>query len=162
MPRVDEWEREIQDTMRGEGWALTGPRRIVKVVALGQPVASKLTGYVTLEKSLLGRTPHQIERVLGLPSGALRGGCRIYRFTRLPMMDEFEYELTADHPDGLAFNPADLDEARARRRLDPGSPRKPVYLPGSPAVHQWRLKADVPVEHLRDLQPGETYPYVHR
>ena len=162
MPRMDEWEREIHESKLAEGWGLAGPRRIVKVVAMGRPPASELQGYFTMEKSLIGKTPHQIERALGLPTGSFREGCRIYRFTRLPMMHEYEYELTALYPDGLAFNPADLEEARARRRLDPTSARIPVYMPGSPAVHQWRLKTDVPVEHLLDLPPDHPYPYLHR
>ncbi len=76
----------------------------------------------------------------------MRNGCRIYRFKRLPLSEEVEYELTAKYPDGLVFNPVMHSDK---------------YPPGSNAVHQWRLVAEVPVEHLLDLAPAAKYPYLH-
>jgi hypothetical protein len=101
---------------------------------------------VGLEKSLLGKTPGGIEAALGLPSGSLGVGCRVYRFLRLPTANEVEYELTADHPGGLVFN---------------GAMHDPAYPPGSRALHQWRLLADLPVQPLIDLARSEKYPYLH-
>lgn len=161
MARSDDWQHEIHEAMRREAWTLDGPNRIIKVVALGRAVATDLRGFICLEKTLLRKTPHQIERVLGLPSGALRAGCRVYRFTRLPMSHEVEYELTALYPDGLAFNPATLEEERAQRRANPRRPRVPIYPPGSSSAHQWKLTVNIPVEHLLDLAPGASYPYLH-
>ncbi len=83
MARLADREREMRDAMRGEGWSLSGPNRIVKVVPLGRPLAPLLKGYVGLEKSLLGKTPGGIEAALGLPSGSLSGGPRLYFFAQL-------------------------------------------------------------------------------
>jgi len=146
MARQDDWQMEMRDAIRREGWSLAGPSRIVKVVPIGRPLAASLKGFVCLEKSLLGKTPSAMEALLGLPTGFLNGGCRIYRFVRLPMAPEVEYELTARHPNGLVFNPAMHD---------------PAFPPGSNAVHQWRLLVDVPVQHLIDLAPTAKYPYLH-
>ena len=146
MPRQDDWQQEMRDAIRLEGWALVGPNRVVKVVPIGRPLAPALKGFVCLEKSLLGKAPSAMEGALGLPSGFLHGGCRVYRFKRLPMTSEVEYELTAKHPAGLAFNPAMHD---------------PAYPAGSNAIHQWRLLVDVPVEHLLDVAPIAKYPYLH-
>jgi hypothetical protein len=146
MARQDNWQQEMRDAVRHEGWALRGPNRVVKVVPLGRPSAGALKGFVCLEKALLGKTPSAMEALLGLPMGFLHGGCRVYRFKRLPMTAEVEYELTARHPAGLAFNPAVHD---------------PAYPAGSHAVHQWRLLVDVPVEHLLDIAPDSKYPYLH-
>ena len=115
--------------------------------------------FETVER--VGKTPHQIERTLGLPSNVLRSGCRVYRFKRLPMSHEVDYELDARHPDGLAFDPATLDEARAQRRQAPAKPRVKVYPPGAAHVHQWKLLVDLPVAPVLDLLPGERYPYLH-
>ena len=146
MARDQEWRNDVRGALRHEGWSLHGPMRIVKVVSAGRPVASALKGFVCLEKSLLGKTPAAIEGLLGLPPGAFHAGCRIYRLTRLPMQSEVDYELTAAFPNGLAYNAAVHD---------------PSYLPGSRSIHQWRLLVDVPAQHLLDLAPGQTYPYLH-
>ncbi len=161
MGRAEDWADEVRDALRSEDWALSGPKRLIKVVALPHLPASSLTGYVGLEKVLVGKTPHQIERTLGLPSNELRSGCRVYRFKRLPLAHEVDYELTADHPDGLAFNVNALNEARAQRSLCSAMPRIKVYPPGARHVHQWRLLVDVPVAPVLDLLPGRCYPYLH-
>jgi hypothetical protein len=144
--RQADWQQEMRDAMLLEAWSLTGPNRIVKVVPNGRPMALALRGFVCLERSLVGKTSVAIEAALGLPVGHLLGGCRVYRFRRLPMSFEVEYELTAAHPNGLAFNPA-VDDS--------------TYPRGDGAIHQWRLLADLPVELLIDLPPGSRFPYLH-
>ncbi|NML17382.1 hypothetical protein [Azohydromonas caseinilytica] len=147
MARQSQWQHEMREAVRVDLWSVGGPNRIVKVVPAERPLTATLKGYVCLEKSLLGKTPIAIEAVLGLPHGFLAGGCRVYRFKRLPMTLEIDHELTAHYPDGQAFNPA-MHDAK--------------YPPGSNVVHQWRLLVDVPVQHLIDLRPGEKYPYMHQ
>jgi hypothetical protein len=146
-----EWQREMQDAVRHEAWSLSGATRVVKVVPcdVARPLAEmttvRLTGYVCQEIVLLGQRPEDIEGRLGLRVGSCAKGCRIFRFERLPNPSEVAYELTAEFPDGLAFGPLS-------NRL---------YPPGSRAVHQWRLLAEVPARPLLDLAPGTRYPYMH-
>ncbi len=83
-----------------------------------------------MANALLQKMPQEIERALGFPNGHLGSGAVIYDFMRLPMAHEYEYELTADFPDGLAFNQSYGD---------------PAYPLGSAKIHQWRLKAGVQV-----------------
>jgi len=146
--RRTEWQRDIDDGIRKENWSLTGPNRIVKVVPLTMGPATSLGGYITVGRFLINKTPREIERDLGLNQNFLLSGARIYRFTRLPMTHEYDYELTALHPGGLAFNPAHSD---------------PSYPPGSPVIHQWRIKPGVmiPVDGNRvlDLRPQDRFPY---
>lgn len=148
MARILDWQREVQDATRREVWTLKGPNQIVKVVKSGGPPAASLGGYITLGKSLLNKTPAQIESSLGLPAGYLANGARIYHFTRLPQVSEYEYELTANFPDGLAHNPAYSN---------------PSYPPGSRSIHQWRIKpgVQIPVDSARflELKPGQIFPY---
>ena len=148
MPRMNDWQRDLHEAVRREVWSLRGPNQIVKVVAGGGGAASHQGGYITLGKFLLGKTPQQIEQALGLKSGLPTAGVRIYRFTRLPLVQEYEYELTAHYPGGLAYNPAHSDRN---------------YLPGNPAIHQWRIGpgVQIPVDshNFLDLKPGQTFPY---
>lgn len=147
MPRTPDWKREIAEGVRKENWSIRGPNRIIKVLPLGTKAAS-LGGYITVGRHLVGKTPQQIEDALGLKRHYLKAGVRIYRFTRLPMQSEYEYELTAKYPDGLAFNPAHSN---------------PHYLPGDPSIHQWRIKpgTQVPVDQrdFLELRPGQKFPY---
>jgi hypothetical protein len=89
-----------------------------------------------------------MQTALGLPLGYLAKGARIYHFKRLPQPSEYEYELTAEFPGGLAYNPAYSD---------------PSYPPGSRTVHQWRIKPgiQIPVDstNFLDLKPGQVLPY---
>jgi hypothetical protein len=147
MARMNEWQREIHEGLLNEDWSLSGRKAIVKVVPAGGAPASQKGGYITLGAFLLGKTPLQIQQDLGLPLGFLGNGARIYRFTRLPMKTEYEYELTADYPAGLAYNPAHFD---------------PAYGPGSRKVHQWRIKpgTQIPVDprNFLELKPGQKFP----
>jgi len=146
--RLSDWQREAHEAKRREIWSLRGPNQIVKVLPAGGISASTLGGYFTIGRFLLNKTPAQIAAALGLPHGYLAGGARIYRFTRLPALSEYEYELIAEFPGGLAYNPAYSN---------------PAYPPGSPKIPQWRIKpgAYVPVDSMNflELKPGQVFPY---
>ncbi|HUB30558.1 MAG TPA: hypothetical protein VL967_12715 [Terracidiphilus sp.] len=147
MPRREPWQLEIDDSMRREVWRTNGPNRPVKVCPAEWTIDIRLGGYITLGKYLIGKKPNEMERDLGLPTDFLIHGARIYKFSRLPQPSEYEYELTADFPDGLAD-------------LGP-SPRKAYYPPGSPKIHQWRIVSgkSIPVEpRYYTVRPGRTLP----
>lgn len=159
MAREPEWQREVRDARRVESFSLSAPNRLVKAVPLAWSPMSRAKGYVTVERYLLGRTPRQLENDLGLPSGCYSTGCRVYRMTRLPGTSEISYELTAEHPGGLAFDEwAAMDEV-LRRRQDPSYTPKPIYGPGRSAIHQWELTSELPVAIVVDLLPTSAYPY---
>jgi hypothetical protein len=125
MPQREDWEIDMDDAIKKEEWRPTGPNRPIKVVPAERPLESDVCGYFTLGKYLLRKTPEEIERDLGFPRDFLKHGARLYKFARLPQVSEYEYELTADHPDGLA---------------DQGPfPRKIYYPPGSQKIKQWRI-----------------------
>src|SRR5262245_61317950 len=145
MAQTDDWQREAREAVRREGWTLKGPNQVVKVLPAGTP-ASALGGYITLGRFLLNKTPDKIQTALGLPIGYLVAGARIYRFIRLPQSSEYEYELNAEFPGGLAFNPAHSD---------------PSYPPGDRAILQWRIKPGVlipvDIKNFLELKPGQTF-----
>jgi hypothetical protein len=141
MSRRSPWELDIRDALRGENWSLMGPNRIVKVLPLVQP--QSLGGYFTVARFIRRTTPQTIQAALGLEESFLDSGSMICNFTRLPMSHEYEYELTADYPDGLTFTFLS----------------NPRYLPGSSKIPQWRLKSEIsiPVGEVIRLQPGQLF-----
>lgn len=162
----DEWRKEARDAMRREprhlGWSLTGPRRLVKVVRMQTMMSAispaRAVGYVTEERYLFRKTPHQIEAALGLPPFSLLRGCRVYRLERLPQPSEYTDELSAAEPGGLAFNPADALEARIRYDNDPSQTEIPYYPPGESHIPQWAVTVAIPLRHILDLPPNFAYP----
>ena len=165
MARKQDWQDEMKDARWFDGWSLTPPTRLIKAVPVEVPVMKAVKGYVTVEKSIIGRTPRELEDALGLPVGWFNRGCRVYRLTRLPQAHEIEYDLTLDQPDGLAFDEwAAIDNALRRRLEVEGTlgdygPAKPIYRPGSRSIHQWRLTAELPAAVVIELLPNVTYPY---
>ena len=147
MARQEDWQIEIEESMRREAWRATGPSRPVKVCPAQWTIDLRLGGYIALGKDLIGKTPQEMERDLGLPEDFLIHGARIYKFTRLPQISEYTHELTADHPDGLA---------------DQGPfPGKTYYPPGSKKIHQWKILEGktIPVDpKYYTVRPGLQFP----
>ena len=169
MPGRNDWELEARDSILGEGWTTSGPNRIVKVTGISRPPQQWQSGYVTLDRHLVGRTPYQMQRALGLQLGDLKGGCLIYRFTRLPRNGEYANELTTEFPDGLAFDENAFEEERLRRRmkpsdekkwgLDPDRRKSGLYRIGDSSIPQWNLLVPLPVEDPPfRLLTGTPYP----
>jgi hypothetical protein len=146
--REPEWKTEIREAKRNERWSLRGPNRPVKVTPLERVKLQYVSGYITLAGSLAGMTPSLMERALGLPLGYLSQGARIYSLRRLPQPSEYEYELSAKYPGGLAFN--FLSDPR--------------YLPGNEKIHQWKIYPgiNIPVDPASELMllPNQRFPYV--
>jgi len=138
-----------------------------------------LSGYVSKDKFLRGRTIEEMERILGYRQGRFRAGIAVARLGRLPLLSEFElaaYSLTAEHryrqPGGL--NIAKLKEmALASWSLtgleslvkvlvntphDPGADSDWQYPPGSGAP-QWKLTVKLPgsVVDVINAYPGGRY-----
>lgn len=147
MARLPDWKKEIAEGLKREHWAIRGPNCIVKVLPL-RAEATALGGYITLGKFLVGKNPNEIEGALGLEKKYLIEGARIFKFDRIPLQHEYEYELTAKFPGGLYYNPAHSD-----RR----------WLPGDPSIQQWRILDDaaIPVDQSKslELQPSQRVPY---
>ena len=145
MARTPDWQKEVRDSLRKEAWSLRGMSQVIKVLPAEGPIASHLGGYITLGKFLVLKTPEKIEKDLGLLPGTLKNGARIYRFVRLPQNSEYEYDLTAAHPGGLAYNPA-----------------WSKYPSGSAKIPQWKIKDGIQIRvdsrNVLELKPGEQFP----
>jgi hypothetical protein len=104
-------------------------------------VTGSFTSFVTLERFLLGNTPEDIEKSLGLKLDSLRPGCVVFALQRQPGPSEVDHELTAAYPDGVAFTVLSHRD----------------YPPGDEHIQQWRLKVTIPGVFLCRLTPGTPY-----
>jgi len=143
-------QREMRDAVRREPFVQGGVSQLVKVVSISDVPASRLnnahyvfpvTGFVTLERFLLGDTPEQIEQNLGVRHHQLHAGCLVFGLQRQPGPTEIDYELTAEYPDGVAFTVLSSQD----------------YPPGDTRIHQWRLLVSIPGVLLCRLTPGMRY-----
>ena len=104
-------------------------------------MTGSFTSFVTLERFLLGNTPEDIEKSLGLKLDSLRPGRVVFALQRQPGPSEVDYELTAAYPDGVAFPVLSHRD----------------YPPGDEHIQQWRLKVTIPGVFLCVLTPGTPY-----
>jgi hypothetical protein len=146
MARTPEWQQEVRDSLRKEGWSLRGMSQVVKIVPPGGAVATHLGGYITLGKFLLLKTPQEIENDLGLLPGTLKNGARIYKV------------CSPSSSLGIRIRPHCRPSGRAR--VQSGLEHIPW---GSAKILQWKLRdgVKIPVDsgNVLDLKPGQQFPH---
>lgn len=120
------------------------PYRPVKVVPHDprrNPLLTKeITGWFGTEGAILGRTPEELERVLGFQAGYLAHGFDVFTFTR--DIEATDFDLLGAYtylPDGKEWDGKDLK-----------------WPPGL-GVPQWKLKTNVPCQFLATVPRGSVY-----
>lgn len=119
-------------------WRQGGMDTLVKVAPLGTvPNGAYMAGYCTTFKFIVGRTPAEMEAVVGLASGSkLVNGADIFTCDPLPMAAQFELRGYTQCPGGVSTD-------------SPHYTPHPGYPPGLGAP-QWEL-ANYPQSGLRWL-----------
>jgi hypothetical protein len=130
-------------------WRQGGMDTLVKVMPKGMtPAAGRMAGYCTTFKFVVGRTPAEMESVLGFAAGTkLAQGAEIYLVRPLPTARQFELRGYTQLPGGVATN-------------DPAYQPHPSYPPGLGAP-QWDL-TNYPqsgLHHLATVNPGQRFAY---
>lgn len=129
-----------------ERWQAGGENTLVKVMPKGMPADdTRMIGYCTSIKYIAGRTPDEMERILGFAPGTkLRDGAEIYRVDPLPSADQFEFRAYSYLPDG-------------KPQID-GKVVNPAYPPGEGAP-QWELSGypQSGLKWLAAAQPGQRF-----
>jgi hypothetical protein len=111
---------------------------LVKVVSKERGAAGRVRGYVTMRKFVEGRTPAELEKMLGFDGGTFKDG--VYVMTvEPPPIDGFELKGYSNTPGGEPFVPGISDE-----RWPPGA--------GAP---QWNLTTEVNVTDSKFVGVGE-------
>ncbi|WP_132255609.1 hypothetical protein [Methylobacterium segetis] len=142
---------KLQD-MAIEVWKRGGLDALVKVSPFGEkPDPSRTIGYCTTFKYVVGRTPAQMEEIVGIKVGSkLSNGAEIFAVSPLPNRGSFDLKGYTQCPGGV---PTD----------SPAYVSHPVYPPGLGAP-QWDL-ARVPQSHLiwlATVRPGATFSFPAR
>ncbi|MDP4024916.1 hypothetical protein Q8W71_19990 [Methylobacterium sp. NEAU 140] len=133
-------------------WRRGGLDTLVKVAPFGTvPDPARPIGYCTTLKYVVGRTPAQMEGIVGLADDSkLRAGAEIFTVAPLPAPGEFDLRGYTQCPGGV---PTDA----------PGYVAHPIYPPGLGAP-QWDL-ARVPQSQLvwlASVPRGQTFRYEAR
>jgi hypothetical protein len=124
-------------------WKISGPDSLVKVVSKARGAQEEAGGYITKLKFIAGRTPQEIEKILGLKTGELSEGCYVGSLKQLPKAHQFELKGYTNTPDGKPYaGPWPVPEGE--------------YPPGSGAP-QWRLKQSIASTPTTLLEPGQKY-----
>lgn len=124
-----------------------GAYNLIKVVARGAP-REDVQGYVTHQAAISGKSPREIETILGLRRDQLAEGADLYRLTQLPHIDAFLPRGYTTLVDGL--------ELREGLSQDAGG-----YRPGHGAW-QIMLTGPVPATRIASLGPDDVFePGLH-
>jgi|SRR5579863_1148435 len=101
----------------------------------------KIGGYFTCLRAIRGKTPVEMESLLGFTPGYFSSGVSIWKFTLLPMADQFELRGYTQLPGGNPFDGMVLRVEGASRPQFFGKNGEPLtYIPGM-AVEQWEVRS---------------------
>jgi hypothetical protein len=112
----------------------------VKVApSIGEP-PRVVRGYFTQQKFIWGKTPEEMEVILGI-FGKLRRGAYILQFEAPLKREDYENKAYSYLPGGKEYKP---------------DPNEKVFLPGK-GVPQWTLTRDILVKCIARLHPGQVF-----
>ena len=112
----------------------------VKVVPLRGHPPKLVTGYFTQEKFVVGKTPSEMEAVLGI-YGRLSTGAFILQFDSPLKSGDYESKAYTYLPDGKPYKP---------------DPNETVFLPGKGAP-QWKLTHEIRAQCIATVRTGERF-----
>jgi hypothetical protein len=122
------------------GVSTRGLDQPVKVMPSDAKPSSTAQGYFTQQKFIWGKTPEQMEAILGI-FGKLRRGAHILEFQTPLRSGDYESRAYSYLPDGKVYKP---------------DPNEKVYLPGK-GVPQWVLTRQVQAKCIAILKPGQIF-----
>lgn len=145
------------------------------------PIGQQLnvSGCVTKDKFIRGRTIEEIERLIGFHRGRLSSGLTVVRLNRLPAINEFELAAYSNVATHRHQQPTDLDISKIKQlaiaswsltgverlvkvlaaiRHDTGMDPDVQYPPGR-GIPQWKLTVQVPGTVIAEVSgtPGSRY-----
>jgi hypothetical protein len=92
-------------------------------------------GFVTSEKFVRGRSPQEVERILGILPGELKDGAVLLRLNILPLPHQYELRGYTQTPAGEPYSGG-------------------AYPPGHGA-NQWELTVEVPATIVKIVPAGQ-------
>jgi hypothetical protein len=107
--------------------------------AIGEPL-KMVRGYFTQQKYIWGKTPEEMETILGI-FGKLQSGAYVFQFKAPLRREDYDNRAYSYLPDGKEYKP---------------DPNEKAYLPGKGAP-QWTLTRDIEAKCIARLKPGQTF-----
>ena len=141
-----ELRTEMQGLKRQEfakGWFNRDGDQPVKVVPMDSERITVVSGYFCQLKALLGKTPEEIEGILGIYEKLTNGAC-IIRIDNLLLPGFYEDKAYTYLPGGKKYRPS-------------GDESKNPYRPAKQPTAQWQLTREVGGTVLAKLKPGERF-----
>lgn len=124
----------------------------------GGPIAS-VGGYFTCLRAIHGRTPEEMESLLGFTPGYYSSGVSVWRFSILPSPSQFELRGYTQLPGGNPFDGIVLRLPGASRPRFFGNQGEAIsFVPGL-GVEQWELRRGVllPAVEIGRISYGERF-----
>ena len=135
---VDRIKQHVSEYWRAEAWnwpvkVMSAQRASALRASAGRVVAVK--GFVTSEKFVRGRSPQEVERILGILPGELKDGAVLLRLNILPLPHQYELRGYTQTPAGEPYSGG-------------------AYPPGHGA-NQWELTVEVPATIVKIVPAGQ-------
>lgn len=124
---------------------------------LGKKLGS-VGGYITCLRNVCGKTPAQMEDLLGFQKGAFGSGVVLWKLDRLPKPEEFELRGYTYLPGGERFDGAVVRRSNLPRPQYFEKDGTPSKFPPGLGVEQWELSPGVmvPATEIQKVPFGAT------
>lgn len=144
------------------------PVKVVSIASLralecktGGPL-TQMGGYFGVLRAISGRTPEQMEDLLGFHRGYLASGATVWKFKDLPLPHQFELRGYSHLPDGGEFNGQVIRTAPGRPVFVDSQGQLVEFPPGL-GVEQWKIVDGLRLDavEIARLLPGQKFrnPY---
>jgi hypothetical protein len=122
-------------------WQQSPLNKPVKLTSFSREPTMWGEGYITCHKFIIGRSLTEAERILGLRPGELSSGAYLYKFLRLPTIEEFDTRGYTQTPGGLPWQEGG------------------AYPVGAGAA-QWEIRRNtfIPTRLVAAIEPGQRIP----
>jgi len=140
---VKELERELTEGKFLQMAQGAGDRTLdqpIRVEPFSAKPPAQATGYFTQQKYIWGKTPAEMERILGI-FGKLSHGAVVLQFGAPLNQSDYLNKAYSYLPGGEEYKP---------------NPKEKVFLPGN-GVPQWKLTRAVPAKCIAILRPGQSF-----
>jgi len=112
----------------------------VRVIPFSGTPPAFASGYFTQQKFIWGKTPEEMERILGIIDKLKHGAC-VLQFLAPLKASDYENKAYSYLPNGKEYKP---------------DPNEKMYVPGKGAP-QWRLTRQVTAKCIAKLLPGQPF-----
>jgi hypothetical protein len=116
-------------------------------------------GYFTCLRAINGRTPAEMEQILGFVDGTFSSGVSVWRLEKLPAASDFELRGYTQTPGGETFDGIVLRRSDQHRPQYLTSDGTPVKFPPGGGVEQWELRPTflAPAKELARVPAGARF-----